>query len=101
LLGPFAQSAQALRKTGLSLGAIGFLNASADLLEVFAQRVGCSVADFQEGVQETQDDGDVGKQALPSALGGGPTIGIDRLGGIARSASSSSRRSSAKVGRAR
>jgi len=83
-LGPCAQSAQALRKAGRSLRSISLPNASADLLEVFIQRLGRPLAEFKEGLQETEDHGDVGKQMHPSALGRGPAIGIDRLGRIVR-----------------
>src|SRR5712691_12745478 len=81
-LGPFPQAPQTLGKSTFARRAVRLPHPLLDLLKDRAQGFRGPVTDFEEGMEKAQDDCDVRKQGLPSALGGLPAVRVHGLRGV-------------------
>src|SRR5712691_289140 len=81
-LGPCPQSPQTLGKRAFARGVISLPHTFLDLLKDLAQSFRGPVTKFEKGMEKAQDDRNLGKQCLPSALGGLPAVRVHGLRGV-------------------
>ena len=82
--GPFTQTTNSLRKAAFVRGLISLPHFLTDEPEGVRRFLLGALTDAQKGMQETKDDGDVGKQGQPGLFGGQPAIQVDAVGLVVR-----------------